>query len=248
MYETAYGREPGSAAYGAGRPADGIVSTHGTLFIGTSHLDPEGYGRLLRALNEYRPELILLEVSPLSIVLRKTLGIIYKKMLMRRLKRLGLAMNRELGTIADYLTPAHEYRAARDYCRNRSARLRLIDVSLFSLIGFSRAHRLIAKKNLLCASRIGEDRFEQERRIARNIFARGDETIRTMKLERFAGDRLLPIREGILARRVKKHIALHCGIKTAYIGGWEHLMDDSHRRVLYSRIETPKQRRMVCIE
>lgn len=248
MHETAHGRESVFAACGTDRPARSIVSTNETLFIGTSHLDPKGYEHLLGVLNEYRPELVLLEVSRLSIVLRKTLGIIYTKMLMRRTKRLGLAMNRELATIVDYLSPAHEYRAARDYCRDRGARLRLVDVSLFSLIAFSRAHRLITVRNLLYASRVGKDRFEQERGIAMRIFSNNDETLREVKLRRFNGDRLLRIRENLITRRVKTQLARHGDAKTAYVGGWEHLMDDHLGRVLYPRIEAPKQRRVLCIE
>ncbi len=224
------------------------MGTHATLFIGTSHLDPEGYGKLLGALNEYRPEIVLLEVSRLSILLRRTMGIIFKRIMMRRLKRLGLPMNRELGTIVEYLGPAYEYNAARDYCCNTGARLRLIDVSLFSLIAFSRAHRLIAGKNLRYASRVDEDRFEQERSIAKKIFSNNDETIREMKLRRFSGDRLLRIRENLITRRVKKRLALPGNAKTAYIGGWEHLMDDPLGRVLYPRVDAQKERRLICIE
>lgn len=204
-----------------------------TVFIGTSHIDPDGYARLSRVLECRRPGLVLLEVSPMSIILRRTYGLICRMILRRSLKILKPEINSEIRGIMSYLDIPYEYTAVRDYCRRSGASYRLVDVSLISLARFFHAYKLVSVKNISAAAGYHGDRFMQERGTAAAIFGRNDRLLLSMKLSQFRGDPLAVRREAILLRRVIRHTKRNRSRNVMYIGGWEHLMDAPGSGLLY---------------
>ncbi|HPS56867.1 MAG TPA: hypothetical protein PK514_02075 [Spirochaetota bacterium] len=203
------------------------------LFIGTSHIDPAGYRHLMEILESNRPDMILLEVSPMSIILRRTYGFICRLILDHNLKGGGPGLSPEIRNIISYLDIPYEYTAARDYCMRTGAVYRLVDVSIISLARFFHAYKLVSKKNLTAAAASSNDRFSHEKGIAGNIFNKNDRFLLNMKLSQFSRDRLAVYRENILLRRVQRIVRKNSGRRIVYIGGWEHLMDAPGTGLLY---------------
>jgi hypothetical protein len=211
-------------------------------FIGTSHIDPEGYSKLIALLNSLRPDVILVEVSPLSVLLRRTYGHILKLILRCNLKVLNLKINSEIHNVISYLDLPYEYMAVKDYCCGTGSKYILADISFFTFIRFIHAHKLVTRKNLISLSTIHDNRFRQEKTSAGSIFNKKDTVMSDMKLRQFRNDPHAVRRERILLVRLKKYTAKHCGRKIIYVGGWEHLIDDPQHRLLYSACDIPKNR------
>lgn len=211
-------------------------------FIGTSHIDPDGYAGLMELLNSLHPEIILLEVSPLSVILRRTYGHILKLILRRNLKALKLDANPEIRNSELYLDIPYEYRAVKDYCRTGDAKYILADISFYTLRRFIHVHELVTKKNLAALSAVQEDRFLQEKSAAYSIFNKCDTVMPDIKLQQFSKDPPAIRREKILVKRLKKYTARYSGREIVYVGGWEHMLDDPQHRLLYSACDSVKQR------
>nr|MBP7583208.1 hypothetical protein [Spirochaetota bacterium] len=162
-----------------------LYSNNYLLFLGTSHIAPEGQRRLVVALEAARPGIILLEVSRFSLLFRKTIGRIYRRIMERRAREMGVDMSSELANALRYLDVPAEYRAAREYSRKTRAKIILLDVSRFSFRELVRAHEIITRKNIETLSIINADRFAQERAIARRIYVNGDDALAEMKAREF---------------------------------------------------------------
>lgn len=221
---------------------------HAIIFGGTSHIDPDGYERTIRFLEEKDPEVILLEVSPFSLLFRKTLGRLYRVMAERRVRRMGAPATPELLNTLRCLEVPPEYMAARDHLRKQGGRLALLDVSLFSLLHLSVAHRVISRRNLGFLAGLTEDRFSREREIARRIFLAKDGVAAAMKLRPFGTDRLIKAREGMLIKRMRRKLRRFRGRRIVYIGGWEHLIDDYAGRTLYAAMTCGKERDVLFLD
>ncbi len=213
-----------------------------TVFIGTSHIDPDGFTNLIDALEFCRPELILLEVSRMSIILRKTYGFICRLVLNHNLKLINPEITPEIKNIKNFIGIPHEYMAARDYCRKYGVEYVLIDVSIISLARFFHAYKLVTKRNISIAADIHDDRFMQEKGIAACIMDKKDRLLLNMKLSQFRKDRLSMFREKLLLGRVGKYARRHIGRRIVYVGGWEHMLDDNESKLLYPAFTLPKKR------
>ena len=216
------------------------------IFLGTSHIDPEGYELLLSSLQRIRPEVIILEVSGFAILFRKTIGALYRKILLKRVREYNLEMNAEIENAVSFFDIPYEYRASKRYARLHRARVILADVSLFSCIRLVPSYQFLREKNIRSLSEPGESRFAGERRIAERASADGDPLL-TAKASAFERDRLLSIREKILLRRIYRIVSRHHNRRIAYIGGWEHLIDDPEKRTLYSSFNLPKKREIIFL-
>lgn len=219
-----------------------------TLFTGTSHIDPDGYNRLWHILERDKPDMILLEVSRMSIILRKTYGRVCRLILDHNIRVLSPGPCSGISNIMSYLDIPREYAAVRDYCSRRGASCRLIDVSIISLARFFHAYKLITKKNISMAAAVHEDSFRQEAVTAGNIFNKNDRLLLNMKLNQFRNDSLALYRERILLCRVKKQVHSNSGRKIMYVGGWEHLMDAPGSGLLYDEFSGPKRRTIAFLD
>jgi hypothetical protein len=217
------------------------------IFLGTSHIDPEGYERLHAFLKRIKPQIIILEVSGFAILFRKTIGVLCRKILLKRVKRYNLEMNAEIENAAGFFDIPYEYRASKRYARAHGARVILADISLLSCIRLVPSYQFMRKKNIRSLSETRENRFAGERKIAKRVFTDSDPLLIRVKASAFTKDRLLSIREKILIRRVNKIISRYHNRKIAYIGGWEHLIDDPEKRTLYSNCNLPKKREIIFL-
>ena len=108
------------------------------ILLGAVHRDPAGKGRLLRVLEEIRPTVISLEVSPASVELRRKLAPRWRKVFRRRLGELSrqtglkpgqLMVQSGIRGVFEYSRLPYEFRASMAYARSRDCPLFLLDDS-----------------------------------------------------------------------------------------------------------------------
>jgi len=211
-------------------------------FIGTSHIDPRGYERISELLISLDPQIIVLEVSRFAVLFRKTIGKLCRKILTGHIEQLQLHKNREIIYTLQFFALPYEYRAVKQYARSRSVQVILVDVSLFSFLRLTQSFRMLKRENILSLASITEDRFVREKIIAKRIFNRDDLILARIKLTNFERDPLVRMREKILIRRLVNILSRYPDKNIISIGGWEHLIDDSTQRNLYSSISAAKRR------
>jgi hypothetical protein len=117
----------------ARKEKDRMREEPGLTFVGTSHIDPDGYEALLGRLSDIRPDVVLLEVSWFSVLFRRTVARLLLKMLHMNLKSLGIPASHEINNIIMYLEMPYEYRAAMRYREETGARIHCIDIPHFPL-------------------------------------------------------------------------------------------------------------------
>jgi len=90
--------------------------------VGTVHLDPAGYGRLLHALAAIGPDLVTVDVSRFAVEFRRSRGPAFLDRI-SRFRRADGTLPPALEAVAAQLAVPYELRAAEDWCRASSALL-----------------------------------------------------------------------------------------------------------------------------
>jgi hypothetical protein len=215
--------------------------------IGTSHGDPGGFDSLYARLREIKPAAVLLEVSWFSIFFRKTAGALLKKIFRLNIRSLGIAMTPELHTVESFFDVPFEYRAVKQYCREEGLPYHLVDLPFISFLRLLNSHRLVYRKNLLLLSQFTANRALQEKSLAQRLFSEQDDITVDIILSRISRDRLGIKREQALAAQVLRYRKRYFGRSIAYIGGWEHLLEDPKQRTLFSMLPLRKTRTLAFV-
>ncbi len=128
------------------------------IFIGAVHRDPAGATRLARILDELKPAIISLEVSPASVRLRQDWGRAWQKLFKKRLGALSLETGLSPGELMsgagmrgvfEYLRLPYEYRAAMRYARSNGCPLFLLDDSGLAASYLNRVEsEILSQRNL----------------------------------------------------------------------------------------------------
>lgn len=217
------------------------------LLLGTSHIDPLCGERLFLLLEKHRPDMILLEISPFSLLFRKTAGRIFRSILAGRIRSLGIPFEGEIRLLHEYFGIPAEHSAVMSYAKKTGAAVRLVDVSFFSFLRLALSFRALGRRNLENLAGKAGDRFSLEMRAADRIFNGKDSLLGELRLSGFGKDLLVRRREECLASRVSRYRKKHRGRRMVYVGGWEHCMDDAKGRTLYSRLPGPKGREIIFL-
>ncbi len=232
----------------ARKEKDRMREEPGLTFVGTSHIDPDGYEALLGRLSDIRPDVVLLEVSWFSVLFRRTVARLLLKMLHGNIRALGITASHEINNIILYLEMPYEYRAARNYRERTGARVHCIDIPHFSFLRLARAYRVVTKKNLLLLAALPGDRARQEKQLAKKIFSSKERHLADMILSRVSKDRLAVLREQKLVKKVSRFLRKYDGRRVAYVGGWEHMIEDPQKRTLYSMLGGAGAREIVFLK
>lgn len=186
--------------------------------VGTIHLDPEGFPRLILLLERLRPQVISVEVSHYALKFRRQHG--------QRLRERLSGFRRPDGTLPEGLAAVEaqleipfEYRAAHDYARLNRARLVCIGDSRRSQALLDLLEReLLATDNLVTLALRRDvplaELVAREWDRARREFARGPVAGTDLAARLLAADRKM-------ARRIRTLAA--SGSNLVHVGGWEHL-------------------------
>jgi hypothetical protein len=185
--------------------------------IGTVHLDPDGYTRLVELLHALRPECVTVDVSQYAIEFRRGPG----SDLLGRLtpfRRDDGSFPPGLEAVAAQLALPFEYQASEAYAERTGARVMPIGDSLESqrLLGLL-TRELMVTDNLLALATRDEaplaEQVEREWQRARRHKLDGP-PVTSQTAERFARQ------DAKVARQVRERARVE---PTAHVCGWEHL-------------------------
>jgi hypothetical protein len=122
-------------------PADPPSSRTGLVLLGTVHSDPKGFSRTRAFLEGYRPDLIMVEISPFALKFRKERSSELRKAFLERLQIAARALKIEFAAALKHVQIAsilrqigipYEYRASAAYVKKTGTDLIAVDYSEFS--------------------------------------------------------------------------------------------------------------------
>lgn len=231
MNSQAKGRSSQAAGPVSRFPAQNFGAPKSSLvLLGTVHSDPRGFSRARAFLEQYGPDLILVEISPFALKYRKERSAELKKLFVERLGAVSQKMNIELNAVVKHAQIAsilrqiglpYEYRASAAYAKRTGIDLVAVDCSEFSREWIQTWREMISAENI---ERLLE--MENARPPTRFFYARAAQGV--------AGGCALPVpepadslrwqeRENHMAREIASALARLSPLKPVYIGGWWHL-------------------------
>jgi hypothetical protein len=205
--------------------------------LGTVHGDPRGCKRLQRFLQGFKPDLLLVELSPFAWAIRKTYRHSLHRTLSENIRQAARVSNLdwrqafahpEVQAIRRQIAMPFEFRASHHYARTNNKWMVLIDRSDFSVALVSHWSELLSITNLtlllsLPATRKRQSVANQYRRAHRLVHSPPPETdIPPRSAFGWPEGRWLD-REFSLAERIRSIIDAIVPARCVYVGGWEHL-------------------------
>ena len=205
--------------------------------LGTVHRDPSGLGRLLRFLDEQRPDIITLELSLYGLRFRQIMKRKLRKRLLKGLTEIrtgyGLTLKElkvllrstGIGGVVAFIDLPFEYKGAKFYSQHHQLPLFLLDISSQSRKLLRHTNELFSPTNLekifYFESTPMIEIVEREYSLAARII-RDEEAFHWLKFFPFADgckerDRIMAERLKLILGRYPRHTVLH-------ISGWQHLL------------------------
>jgi hypothetical protein len=230
--------------------------------VGTIHRDPNGLPRLLETLESEAPDIITLEMSEYGVAFRERTAPRLKGRLLEILKGLheiwGQEQDQEpdkpqnlskVGAIRAILLTLElpfEFRAIKAYCERKRIPFRCIDLSKYSREKLKLfQEEMITEDNLrrilTSAPMDPHEEFRKHRLIARRLISGNvDHFLIRAYLSGKIGDGMAH-RDRYMSLRIKEILRKYK--KTLHVGGWEHLLDDSHGKTLYGLLKGLRPKR-----
>jgi hypothetical protein len=206
--------------------------------LGTVHGDPRGCKRLHRFLQGFKPDLLLVELSPFAWTIRKAYRHSLHRTLNENIRQAARISNLdwrqafahpEVQAIRRQIAMPFEFRACHHYARTNNKWMFLIDRSDFSVALVSHWSELLSITNLtlllsLPATRKQQAVANQYRRAHRLVHSPPppQTCILPSSSAESSEDRWLD-REFSLAERIRSIIDAIVPARCVYVGGWEHL-------------------------
>jgi hypothetical protein len=189
----------------------------GVTLIGTVHLDPGGYARLLDLLAAEEPATVTVEVSPYGLRCRRTHLAKYRHLL-DAFRRPDGRLPNGLEAVAAQVEIPFEYRAAAAYAEIYDARVVRVGDSQESRRLLDLLEReLMATDNLLALA------LREERPLEEVVAREWERARQGFEREPVLGSeaaRRLVRRNGRMARKIRP---LSARGPLVHVGGWEHL-------------------------
>jgi hypothetical protein len=209
------------------------------MLLGVTHRDPDGFRNLRRFLAGYQPDVILLEISPYAVALRRRRQVELQDAFRRNLEiasnNCGVVLkdalkHPEIMALRRQISLPFEYRAASAYTEKSGAALVFVDQSSFSWRLTALWRETTSVENLTSLLSISSPDpnarqmyLKAHRSIERGVELHGQE----LKGELDETERLWARREYFMAKQIKRALLLHGPRKPLYIGGWQHLTLDA---------------------
>lgn len=209
------------------------------ILLGVIHSDPKGRKRTTAFLSRYRPDLILVEISPFALDYRRKnsprLYREFRKNLRAAADNLSIAYlsalkHPQMTRIGRQLHIPFEYRASAAYCKTTGAEVVPADWSDFSRRWIDTWPELISVENLESLLRLGDTPVLVSKNYdlaARTIV--GNSPAPSQDPEEA---RLWQKREEKISAEILSRIELRKPIRPLYIGGWRHLLSDGPFRTV----------------
>jgi hypothetical protein len=220
------------------------------VMVGTVHRDPKGETKLLHLLEQERPSLITIEVSPYARIFRAHQAAALRATLRKNLQRIRREEGRPLREIIPrsailgiflLLKEPYEWRAAKAYADRHGIDLRDIDLSCYSKDKLSHVADLISLENLRTLVRVPS--FDLSRQVeshysrARFLFRHPPSFWPTIKEVKH--------REAYMAEEIRSLVQQENGKKILHVGGWEHLLEFPQGKSLFGLLEDLRPQRIL---
>ena len=209
---------------GMSKPARSLV------LVGTVHRDPKGYAKLFRLLEEERPSIITVEISPYSRAFRAQQAAALRARLRENLRMIGREKGRSLREIISQsavleiflaLREPYEWRAAKDYADRHGIALMDIDLSGYAKDKLSHLTELISLENLRALLHLPS--FDLSRQVE-SQYARA-KFLFTHPPSTWPTSEEVMNREAHMAEKIRGFARQKNEGKALHIGGWEHLIE-----------------------
>lgn len=220
------------------------------ILIGTVHRDPYGYKKLMRLLEEKKPEVITVEISPYSRYFRTNQVIKIRHTLRQNLLQIqkedGLSLKSILshGPIFDIfclLKDPFEWRAAETYARQNGAILFDIDLSSYAQRKLTHLPELVSLENLRALKNLPSSSFFE---VISSQYSRAKYLFQNPP-KFWPAEREIFEREAFMAEKIREILKKIEDKIFCHIGGWEHLLERPDGKSLFSLLQDLKPQRFL---
>ena len=220
------------------------------VLVGTVHRDPKGYAKLLRLLEQERPSIITVEISPYSRAFRTQQIAVLRARLRENLRKIGKERGRSLREIISQsavleifliLAEPYEWRAAKDYADRHGIALMDIDLSDYAEDKLAHLLELISLENLraLLSLRSVDLASQVESQYARAQF------LFTYPPSTWPTSEEVMSREAYMAEKIRGLVRQKNQVKALHIGGWEHMIELPEGKSLFGLVKDLRPKRII---
>jgi hypothetical protein len=224
--------------------------TSSLMMIGTVHRDPQGRARVLRLLQQEKPAIISVEISPYSRIFRARKAAAFRSILRENLRRIHqdeeipwreILSKSAIQGIFLLLKDPYEWRAAEVYAQGTGIILKEVDLSRYSEERLSHLPDLVSGENLRALLRLppSDLREEVEAEYHRARFLFGHPPIFRPKSPETQE------REAFMAGEIRRLFRFAQGRKVLHLGGWEHLLELSGAISLFGLLKDLRPERVL---
>ena len=226
------------------KPAGSVV------LVGTVHRDPKGYAKLFHLLEQERPSVITVEISPYSRAFRVQQAAALRARLKENLQKVGKERGPSLREIISQsavleiflaLREPYEWRAAKNYAERHGIEVMDIDLSGYAEEKLSYLTELISLENVRALLRLPS--FDLSRQVesqyarAKFLFAHPPSSWPVNEEVRH--------REAHMAEKIRGFARQKNEGKTLHIGGWEHLVEFPQGKSLFGLVKDLQPNRII---
>lgn len=205
------------------------------LLIGSVHSDPDGFRRSIGWLRFFKPDLVLVELSPFGLLFRKAHERCFQQTLLSNLEEAAetcdipfkqALKHPEIMSARRQISLPFEYRAASEYALHSRATVRLVDDSSFSRKWIATWPEMISIENLVSLLSLPlRERSVQRAYRSAALRIRSEaisELDMLMERGKWTEERWRK-RERFMADQIRKTLHERVFQKAVFLGGWWHL-------------------------
>lgn len=224
------------------------------FLVGTVHRDPDGFQRSIGFLENLKPGLVLVELSPFGFSFRQEHQQHLTKTLWNNLalaaQSRGMPMKEalkhpEIKAIYRQISLPFEYRAATKYALSGNAKVVLVDDSIFSQNWIGTWPELLSTENLATllflppGAKTAENLYSQAAfQVKSQTPTEADSWIEKHEWS----DKLWQERERFMAEEIRKAVLEFAPPRALFLGGWWHLKPGYDRPTVRSILDVPPDR------
>jgi len=225
-------------------------STRSIVLVGTVHRDPKGYAKLFQLLEQERPSIITVEISPYSRAFRAQHAAALRARLRENLQKIGKERGRSLreiifqSTILEIfltLREPYEWRAAKNYARRHGIEVMDIDLSGYAEEKLSHLTELISLENVRALLHLPS--FDLSRQVE-SQYARA-KFLFDHPPSSWPVNEEVRHREAHMAEKIRGFARQKNEGKTLHIGGWEHMVEFPQGKSLFGLVKDLQPNRII---
>ena len=220
------------------------------VLVGTVHRDPKGYAKLLRLLEQERPSIITVEISPYSRAFRAQQAASLRARLRENLQKIGREGGRSLREMISQsavleiflaLREPYEWRAAKNYAERHGIEVMDIDLSCYAEEKLSHLTELVSLENVRALIHLPSSDLSRQ---VESQYARAKFLIEHPPSSWPMSEEVRH-REAHMAEKIRGFARQKNEGKTLHIGGWEHLVGFPQGPSLFGLVKDLQPNRII---